>query len=320
MSTSRSLGAVARFAASQHGVVTRSQAASVEFNRNVVARLKARGFWREPAPGVLVVASAPETWHQRVAIATLFRGGLPTASHPTAARLHRVDGFDTDERVAVTVLRGHRVNVPGVERHLVIHAISEDDVVEIDGIRCTSLARTLVDLAGTEPADVLERAFDDFERRGFSLTWIEQTAQRVHRPGQRGTKIALAEVKRRRTRGRVRGSWFQKLVRECLTSPLIPGLEEEYEIRDGDGSVVARVDLAVPLVRLGIEAHSRKHHTGPVVEAYDEHRDNRVAEQGWDIRYLGYADTSQTPRQVRRFIERTVARRAKDLGVTLPTN
>lgn len=317
MPTSRPFGAVARLAASQHGVVTRSQAAELDVDRRAARRLVARGFWDEQASGLFVVTSAPASWLQRASLATLARGGAPVASHATAARLHRLDGFAMDDRVVVTVLRGQRVNVPGVEVHRVSGAIVDDDLVVVHAITCTSLARTIVDLAATEDVARLERALDDFERRGQSLTWLEATARRLHRPGQRGTKLVLEEVARRRTRGRVRGSWFQKLVAECLTSSRIPGLEEEYEIRDARGRFVARVDLAVPRVRLGVEAHSRQFHTGPRAEALDQRRDNRAAEAGWDLRYVGYADTVQTPSEVRRFVERLVARRAADLGIAL---
>ncbi len=89
-------------------------------------------------------------------------------------------------------------------------------------------------------------------------------------------------------------------------------------LRDGAGRFIARFDLAIPSVRLGIEAHSRSHHTGPKSEASDERRDRRAAEQGYEIVYLGYAETTQTPGEVREQIERIVARRANDLGVALP--
>jgi hypothetical protein len=202
--------------------------------------------------------------------------------------------------------------------HRCVDPVLPIDRIVVDGLPVTGLARTLVDLAGTEQRPAIERALDDFERRGHSLGWLESTAQRLHRPGQRGTGVVLAEVARRRTRGQVRGSWFQKLVAECLRSPLIPGLVEEYEIRDAAGGFVARVDLAVPVVKLGIEAHSRRYHTGAAAEAYDEHRDNLVAEQGWDLRYVGYWAATRTPAQVRGYVERLVAKRAHDLGVVLP--
>ena len=97
-------------------------------------------------------------------------------------------------------------------------------------------------------------------------------------------------------------------------------MQREYAVRDSVGEFVARVDLAVPLVRLGIEGHSREHHITPDERAYDERRDNRAAEAGWDIRYVGFADATRSPAQVRAYIERLVDRRARDLRIRLPTD
>jgi len=79
--------------------------------------------------------------------------------------------------------------------------LGPDDVLAVDGVPATTFARTIVDLAAIVSADELERACDDFERRGFSLTWLEQTAQRAHRPGQRGTNAVLRHIAKRRRGG-----------------------------------------------------------------------------------------------------------------------
>ena len=128
----------------------------------------------------------------------------------------------------------------------------------------------------------------------------------------------LSELELRRDPIPVRGSWFEKLVEQCLGSPRIPGLERQHTIRDSSGRFVARVDLAVPLVRLGIEAHSKRFHTGSRQELLDQRRDNAVALQGWELAYVGYDDANSSPRSVRVYIERLVERRALDLGVVLP--
>ncbi len=67
---------------------------------------------------------------------------------------------------------------------------------------------------------------------------------------------------------------------------------------------------------MAIEAHSRKHHTGPCREAFDQRRDNRLTEVGWQTAYVGWADTS-APATVCRSIERMVATRARDLCLDL---
>jgi hypothetical protein len=313
MPESTTLGAVSEFAASQHGVVTRSQAAALGIHRNLVARLASQGFWFEPTPGVLVVNAVPTSWLQRVAIAAHSLNLPPVPSHATAARLHELDGFVSDDRIVVTVVRGQRLRVSGASGHQVHSRVPAADIALVDGIRCTTMARTIVDLASVESADAVERAIDDFERRGLSLRWLEMTAERLRRPGHGGSRVVLASIARRRTRGRVRGSWFQKLVLECLASPVLVGLVEEFEIYSATGEFLARVDLAFPAVRLGVEAHSRRFHFGARPEQFDQERENRLAAEGWDVSYVGYSDVTRTPTQVRAQIEQLVLRRRTDL-------
>ncbi|MCB0956174.1 MAG: hypothetical protein KDB12_08460, partial [Ilumatobacter sp.] len=68
--------------------------------------------------------------------------------------------------------------------------------------------------------------------------------------------------------------------------------------------------------RMGFEAHSRAFHTGTHMEIIDQRRENRAIEQGWLFIYLGWADR-KTPREALAFIERAVARRLRDLGLTV---
>src|SRR4051812_41257861 len=98
--------AVAELAASQHGVVTRSQAAANGFSRARIATAMADGRLIEPLRGVLIDAAAPRTWHQKVMIVVLFTGGV--ASGLTAAALHRLEGVERPHVIEVTVGRGGR--------------------------------------------------------------------------------------------------------------------------------------------------------------------------------------------------------------------
>ena len=156
-------------------------------------------------------------------------------------------------------------------------------------------------------------AVDEFERRDASLRWLEATAQRLNRPGFAGGRRVLDELARRRLRGQtpVRGSWFQKLVAECLSSPAIPDLREEFEVRSGAGELLARVDLAVPSVRLGIEAHSRRFHYGARAERLDQDRENRLAVEGWMLCYVGYANATRSMPATARCLIRFKRRRVQ---------
>jgi hypothetical protein len=128
----------------------------------------------------------------------------------------------------------------------------------------------------------------------------------------------LRDLAGRRNRGRVRDSWFEAMLERCLRSPRIPEIVPHYELHDPSGQLIARIDVAIPVVRLGLEAHSRTFHTGRTQEHLDQRRDLRVAQAGWALHYLGYVDVDRTARQACQLVERLVEQRARDLGIVLP--
>ena len=228
--------------------------------------------------------------------------------------MHTVDGF-TDNLLEVTVPRGRRVRMDGVIVHQ--SPLSAQHCFVIEGIPCTSLARTIVDLGQVVDDEQVIRAIDSFQRMGYSLTWLQQVATELHRPGQRGTGLVLREVRERKESGVVRGSWMERLLELAIASPILPTLQLQHIIREEEyGLFIAQVDLAFPVVRLGIEAHSCSFHTGTHQELLDQRRENRAIAEGWQFLYLGWADR-KSPAQARAFLERVVARRARDLGILI---
>lgn len=311
------MGAVAELAASHHGAFTRRQAADIGMRPTTLSRLVQRGTLHEPASGVLAVAGAPSTWHQRATVATLAgRADRGILISEGAAWLHGLDGFPEPTVLRVAVPRGGRVSLAGVVVSQTAGTYPPEDVVEVDGIRCSGLARTICDLARFAP-DRHERAADDFQRRGASLAWLEATATRLHRRGRSGSAQALDDVRRRRSGGVVTDSWFEHLVEECVRSSRLPTPIRQFVVRDANGAFVARVDLALPEVRLAVEAHSRRFHTGPIREAADQRRETLMAAAGWETLYVGWSEATQSPGSVRHLVEQVVARRALDLGVAL---
>lgn len=77
-------------------------------------------------------------------------------------------------------------------------------------------ARTTVDVCGLDDPDLSIRVVDHFERSGHSLNRVRLTAERLHRPGQSGAGVALGLLDSRQTGGRVRDSWFERLVEACV--------------------------------------------------------------------------------------------------------
>jgi hypothetical protein len=285
--------ALGQLAGLRHGAFTRRMAASVGVSSKAIRTRLDCGTLVEPAAGVLLLAASPPTWRQRVAVATLAGGGA-VASHRTAARLHGLDGFDVD--VVEVSVPGHRRGAPSAARVHRVAALGARDQIMVDGIPATTIARTLADLGCVASVRQVLKALDSARRNGVSTRWCRLTAERLHRPGQAGTAVLL-ELLDEAAIGRVPDSWLERLVEELLAVPGFPPLARQYTVRDAGGRFVARVDLAVPSVRLAIEAHSRRFHFGDGPEAADEDRDLRLTACGWEVVYLGHQHTKR-PAQV----------------------
>jgi hypothetical protein len=319
MTTNSAIHAVAELAASQHSVFTRRQAAELNVTAHRVATALAQGWLVEPHPGVLAISGAPATYERALMAATLAAGGHGAASHRAAARLHGLDGFTTSSTIEVSVDRTHRWSpsrlgvLRAVPHHIV--ALEACDVIDVGGIPTTNLARTLADLGSVvRDRRLVGRALTDARRRGVSLDWLRATAERLHRPGQRGTGVLLRHLDAIPFEGRVPDSWFEELVALCLADARLPEVLPQYEILDANGRFVARVDLGFPSVKLGLEAHSRRFHFGPQLEPLDEQRDLRAAACGWELLYVGWY-SAKKPAEVVTAVAAVVAARRRALRV-----
>jgi very-short-patch-repair endonuclease len=281
-------GLPALFAA-QHGLASVTQARAFGLNHRMVRRREELGELDRPSSGVIRLLAAPCSWEQQAMLAILASRGDAVASHRTAAALHGLDGC-VPGPIEVSVVRPRRLRLSDVTVHQVAD-LDQRDVLRVRGIPCTGLARTLCDLGSVVAPDAVERAFDDARRRGVSLRWLEITATRLHGPGQRGTGVLLRVLADARRAPTVRGSWFEKLVEDCLQSSELPPLVRQHEVHDDDGRLVGILDLAFPSIRLGVEAHSRQFHFGRAAEHRDEDRDHRLASCGWEMLYVGWQGT-----------------------------
>jgi hypothetical protein len=137
---------------------------------------------------------------------------------------------------------------------------------------------------------------------------LRATAERLHRPGQRGTGVLLRLLDAIPCEGAVPDSWFEELLAACVADPSLPAVVAQCPITTADGRIVAKTDLGIPSVKLGLEAHSRQFHFGPTRERLDEERDLAAAACGWELLYLGWYATKR-PTEVLTMVKRVVAAR-----------
>lgn len=166
------------------------------------------GPWLRLQPGVYVEREVhfglrPAQRH-RVAIEAAMsatRGGAAVVSHLSAAVVHGLPQYRFTDRPVEVTLAGRigGSSRAGLRRHLDV--LSDEDVVSVDGIACTSLDRTVFDVARTAPREmalscadaalrreaVPSRRFDPLAQEG----WRERMRERAHRAvGARGIRRA----------------------------------------------------------------------------------------------------------------------------------
>ncbi len=308
--------AMAELAASLHGVSSRTQAAALGLSPRQIESAKRDGWLSEPARGALVINGHPRTWHQRLAVvATAREKSQLRVSFRAAARQHGLDGC-TEELLEFSRHRSRPFRpIPGMD--VVVHVNSIDiprcDLIQINGLWTTGLARTLAELGSVISEDALWKALISARRlHRVSPIWLNRTAVRLHRPGQAGTGVLLRALRRWASEGNLPDTWFEELIARLLQDPRIPPLVRQYEIRDDRGRFVARPDLAIPSLRLGIEAHSRQFHFEAQFGEADEDRDLRAAAVGWELSYLGWF-AQRRPAQIVELVAQICDQRRREL-------
>jgi hypothetical protein len=285
MTACRAFGPASEFAASRHGAFTRSQAATIGITHHVIRRLIRDGHLREPVPGVLVVAGAPATWHQRLEVATLASNAAGVAAARSAAGLFGMDEYGPGP-LELLVPTARRIDLPS----LVVRRgpMPASDLVVVDGIRATTVARTLCDLGNVDPIERVTAAFEWAWRNGVSLRWIEQTAEGLVAPNRPGPRMLLGLVARARHHRAPTGSTLEIEVERVVGT--LPGVVRQHDVCRADGSFIGRVDFAIPPLKIAIEGHSRRFHFGVDREISDAEREAEMQAEGWIVRFITKAE------------------------------
>jgi hypothetical protein len=285
---------IARLAARQHGAFTHAQAVACGFTPKTIEYRVATRRWRPAHRGVYVMPGAPKTFEQDVTCVVLAAGPGAAASGRTAGALF---GFEGIERgvLEVVVPKHRRVRVRGATVHHV--SLGRRDVTQINGIRVTTPARTLIDLAAVLPRHRLEDALDDAVRRNLIRPReLEARLDKMIRRGRAGVGVLL-ELVRERTARNVPGSGRESRVRRILTRAGLPEPVRQHEIFDANGTFVARVDLAYPDERLYIEYDGAGHESAKQ-RRIDIDRQNRLTELGWRPLRFTKTDLRASPRSI----------------------
>ncbi len=247
-------------------------------------------------------------WRRDVRGAVLSIPGA-LASHRTAAALWGLEGF-SPVGVEVVTERGTRPPRPaGPDVHDVTDLVP-GDVDERDGIPCTSLVRTLVDLPAVADrlrcGQALDRALaaDRLLLRRIHQRHIE--VARPDRPGSASLRSLLAE--RGHSEG-VAGAGFELQAQRLIAGSSLPPPKVRWRVHDGDFACC--LDLAWPELQVAVECDSRSRHLSSAGFRWDRERRWQVHRLGWRVLEVSYEDVTRNGAAVLRHIEDHLAQRRR---------
>lgn len=232
----------------------------------------------------------------RLQAAALACGPGAVVSHRSAAALL---GLLSEGPAVIDVIappsRGRKID--GIRFHRV-RPPRRDEVGTVDGIPCTSPARTLVDLAGTVGEWTLRGCFERAaQQKLLDIPAIEASAD----PGRRGAgalrelteewRHAAPVAKKGRLKSPLEAKVLPLLLRRALPAPL---LNAPVQIANGR----IEVDFLWPQQRFVVEADSRDFHGTAVAFERDRWRDRELLRAGYSTLRVTNRQAEREPEAV----------------------
>ncbi|HEU5104460.1 MAG TPA: type IV toxin-antitoxin system AbiEi family antitoxin domain-containing protein [Solirubrobacterales bacterium] len=297
---------LARLAAKQHGVVSREQLRHLGMSDTVIRGEIAAARLHRVFRGVYALGHGSIGSRGRLRAATIACDGV--VSHRSAgALLGLLDKGPAVIDVIAPPARGRKID--GIRFHRV-RSPRRNEVGTVDGIPCTSPARTLVDLAGTVGDWTLRSCFERAaQRRVLDIPAIEASMD----PGRRGmTSLrSLADEWRRAApvakKGRLKSPQEAKVLPLLLSRHLPPPLLNA-PVQIAKGRI--EVDFLWPDHRFVVEADSRSFHATHVAFERDRWRDRELLNAGYTTYRVTHQEAEREAAAVTETIAGTLARLA----------
>jgi very-short-patch-repair endonuclease len=279
---------IAALAARQWGVVARGQLLDAGLSPTVIRDRARGGRLLRLHRGVYAVGHARLRREGHWLAAVLAVGPGATLSHRDAAGLH---GLRPADHARIDVSATGR---PRPTERIAVHrtrSLDAEDLTTVRGIPVTTVARTLLDLAGTVPADHLAKAIKEADRRNvFDLRAIQAATARTRGRTGRGHR-ALREAIREHTALGLSASEsaledaFHRLVRHAgLSRPAMNAYVEG-----------CRVDAVWRTQRIAVELDGWAWHHDRYAFERDRERDAMLAAAGWRVVRFTYRQIVDRP-------------------------
>lgn len=274
----------------QFGMISARQLIEKGCSERTIRRMASEGALQTVLPGVFRSPSWP-MGREQLMVAGCLRNSAAALAFTTAGQIHGLRKM-FDDRVHLLVPHGSSPDLPG----LVVHRcrkIDPEDIVPLgNGMRVTSVARTLFDVGGVighrRVVSALENALD---RKLVNMDAMSEVTLRLfhrRRPGSREIRSALM----------ARSDWTSALQSDLEVRVLaairragLPMPVVQYELLFEDGHIV-RFDFAWPHIRVALEVDHSFWHVGSEESRKDKQRDRKVATLSWQTLRITEDDVS----------------------------
>lgn len=275
-----------------YGLITRAQAQQAGLSDELISARQRRGLLRVVGRGVYRISGFPESWRSKVLQAVLLGGPTAVASHGTAAALHRLDGFG-EGRLEITVDRDVSRRPGGAIVHRHRAPLREMDRDVVDAIPCTSICRTLVDVAQVRGIQRAEIALDGAER-DTTVQSVDVHERAEDLRGRGHTRVGtFSETARARIGRSQPTSYLERLALRAIEDHGLPRPVCQHPIVTAGRRF--RADFAYPTSWVAIELDGRVGHADDLGRQRDAERDTYLRLAGWAVLRFTYRDVNERP-------------------------
>lgn len=289
--------AMAEAAVRQHGLITLDQLRALGLTEAGARSRVAAGRLHRVQQGVYAVGHLTRTRNSRFMAAVLACGPGAVLSHLSAGALWGIRR-DPCDAVDVTA-RNRRGRVPlGINAHR-DGSLALADRTTLQGIPCTSMARTLLDLAGIVSVRELEKAVSEAE----ILRLLDHRSMRAlikRGRGRRGVaRLRMVLDAIHPEAKRTRSEMELRFLRMCEQAGL-PRPEVNVSLNIGGTSVMP--DFLWRDAGLIVEADGRRYHDTDAAFQRDRRRDQRLQLAGWRVIRCTWEQIHRESRELARTI------------------
>jgi very-short-patch-repair endonuclease len=281
-------GAIAAIASQQHGVISSLQLVTLGLTRSAVANRVRAGRLHPVHRGVYAVGHRLLSLRGCWMGAVLACGDRAVLSHRSAARLHGLLLGTGSAAIDVTSPTRAGRKRQGIKVHAGA-SLTGADVTEEDGIPCTSVPRTLLDLAEAGSSRELERAVERaVTLRIFDLIAIQEALARSS--GRRGAPRLQRAVERYRpapTWSELERAFLEICRRARLPLPEVNVPIDLYV-----------VDFLWRELGLIVETDGHETHSSRMAKERDNRRDRRLRNLGWRVERFSWREVMYEPMAV----------------------